>query len=118
MAWGWDGDWRPYVSVAEKRLRGLAAAKKLMKKGLQLSPVELAGRQIASTFWGKAWCDNLESYRDYENRLPRGSRRSVNRGTGGQGIKLRKHNPGRRPCWVKGKATSSMRKREHAKSPA
>ena len=24
------------------------------------------------TFWGKAWCENLESYRDYENRLPRG----------------------------------------------
>src|SRR5205807_1432166 len=36
------------------------------------SPVKIEGRQIASTFWGKAWCDNLESYRDYENRLPRG----------------------------------------------
>ena len=30
------------------------------------------GQKIAATFWGKAWCDNLESYRDYENRLPRG----------------------------------------------
>jgi uncharacterized Zn finger protein len=37
-----------------------------------LSPVKIEGRQIARTFWGKAWCDNLESYRDYENRLPRG----------------------------------------------
>ncbi len=27
---------------------------------------------IAKSFWGKAWCDNLESYSDYENRLPRG----------------------------------------------
>jgi uncharacterized Zn finger protein len=34
--------------------------------------VVLAGRQIAGTFWGKAWCQNLESYSDYENRLPRG----------------------------------------------
>ena len=27
---------------------------------------------IAKTFWGKAWCENLESYSDFENRLPRG----------------------------------------------
>ena len=32
----------------------------------------IEGRAIATTFWGKAWCDNLESYRDFENRLPRG----------------------------------------------
>ncbi|MGO9919635.1 MAG: SWIM zinc finger family protein, partial [Isosphaeraceae bacterium] len=25
-----------------------------------------------STFWGKAWCENLESYSDFSNRLPRG----------------------------------------------
>ena len=30
------------------------------------------GRAIATTFWGKAWCDNLESYQDFANRLPRG----------------------------------------------
>jgi uncharacterized Zn finger protein len=24
------------------------------------------------TFWGRAWCTNLESYSDYSNRLPRG----------------------------------------------
>jgi uncharacterized Zn finger protein len=34
--------------------------------------VKLEGKKIATTFWGKAWCDNLESYRDYENRLERG----------------------------------------------
>jgi uncharacterized Zn finger protein len=27
---------------------------------------------MTKTFWGKAWCDNLERYSDYENRLPRG----------------------------------------------
>ena len=37
-----------------------------------MSPVRIEGRGIAQTFWGKAWCENLESYSDYENRLPRG----------------------------------------------
>ena len=32
----------------------------------------IEGRRIATTFWGQAWCDNLESYHDFENRLPRG----------------------------------------------
>src|SRR5204862_2871916 len=36
------------------------------------SPVTIEGRQIATTFWGRAWCDTLEPYSDYENRLPRG----------------------------------------------
>lgn len=45
---------------------------KLRKKGHPAAPVVVQGRAIATTFWGKAWCDNLESYRDYDNRLPRG----------------------------------------------
>ncbi len=51
------------------------AAKKqqaLEKKGQRLAPVVLQGFAIASTFWGKAWCKNIESYHDYSNRLPRG----------------------------------------------
>jgi uncharacterized Zn finger protein len=34
--------------------------------------VAIEGRTIAGTFWGKSWCENLESYSDYSNRLPRG----------------------------------------------
>lgn len=30
------------------------------------------GREIARTWWGKAWNQNLERYADYGNRLPRG----------------------------------------------
>ena len=45
---------------------------KRRKQGHVVSPVVIAGRTIARTFWGKAWCDNLESYSDYANRLPRG----------------------------------------------
>jgi uncharacterized Zn finger protein len=45
---------------------------KRKKQGHAVSPVVVEGRAIAKTFWGKAWCENLESYSDYENRLPRG----------------------------------------------
>lgn len=68
----YDGGWPPYVSAAERRLRAAREAKKLRKKGSPVEPVTIEGRRIASTFWGKAWCDNMESYRDFESRLPRG----------------------------------------------
>jgi uncharacterized Zn finger protein len=66
------GGWAPYVPVAERRRKALLAMEKLRKKGHPVAPVVVAGRVIADTFWGKAWCDNLEGYHDYENRLPRG----------------------------------------------
>lgn len=69
MGWGF---YAPYVPVAQRRANALRAVRRLATKGAQVSPVEIAGRAIASTFWGKAWCDNLESYSDFENRLPRG----------------------------------------------
>ncbi|HOW79864.1 MAG TPA: hypothetical protein PK406_10510, partial [Verrucomicrobiota bacterium] len=62
----------PYVSVAERRRKADREMQRLRKKGHPVSPVMIEGRGIASTFWGRAWCDNLESYSDYENRLPRG----------------------------------------------
>jgi uncharacterized Zn finger protein len=71
MSWGFQ--WRPYVPVAERRARAAREMAKLTKKhGQAASPVVLGSRKIASTFWGKAWCDNLEAYSDYANRLPRG----------------------------------------------
>ncbi|MGH6830607.1 MAG: SWIM zinc finger family protein, partial [Methylocella sp.] len=45
---------------------------RLKKAGKPVAPVVVEGRTIATTFWGKAWCDNLENYQDYANRLPRG----------------------------------------------
>ena len=71
MAYGYGG-WAPYVPVAERRRRAEKEMAKLRKKGHPVSPVTITGRAIATTFWGKSWCSNLESYRDYENRLPRG----------------------------------------------
>src|SRR5213082_1578886 len=64
--------WRPYVTVAERRRKAVREMQKLKKKGHPVSPVVIEGRAIAKTFWGKAWCDNLERYSDFANRLPRG----------------------------------------------
>jgi len=69
---GWYYDYKPYVPVAERRRQAMRELEKRRKKGLPVSPIRIDGRTIARTFWGKAWCDNLESYSDYENRLPRG----------------------------------------------
>ena len=64
--------WKPYVSVAERRQQAARAMAKLAKKGHPVSPVVVEGRTIVKTFWGKAWCENLERYSDFANRLPRG----------------------------------------------
>ena len=45
---------------------------KLRKKGKDIQPIEIEGRAIARSFWGKRWCEHLESFSDYANRLPRG----------------------------------------------
>jgi uncharacterized Zn finger protein len=66
--WGW----KPYVSVAERRRQAAREMQKRRKQGHAISPVIIEGRTIARTFWGKAWCDNLERYSDFANRLPRG----------------------------------------------
>jgi len=66
------GGWAPYVPVEQRRRAAAREVAKMQKNGRTVSPVHIEGRAIATTFWGKAWCENLESYRDYENRLPRG----------------------------------------------
>jgi uncharacterized Zn finger protein len=64
--------YRPYVPVAKRRAQAAKEVEKLKKRGRAILPVVLDGRKIAQSFWGKAWCDNLERYSDFENRLPRG----------------------------------------------
>jgi uncharacterized Zn finger protein len=58
--------------VAERRAKARKEMEKLRKKGKDIQPVELINRKIAASFWGKGWCDHLESFSDYSNRLPRG----------------------------------------------
>ncbi len=69
MAWQ---QWAPYVSVAERRRRATRKMEALRKKGVDIQPIEISGHKIAKTFWGESWCNHLESFSDYENRLPRG----------------------------------------------
>jgi len=66
--WGY----KPYVPVAQRRANAAKQVKLLLKKGQKVSPVVIEGRRIVASFWGKAWCENLERYSDYANRLPRG----------------------------------------------
>ncbi|MFH1532408.1 MAG: hypothetical protein ABIK09_16915 [Pseudomonadota bacterium] len=67
-----DSSWPRYVPVAERRRRAARKVAKMKKAGQHVSPIEIAGRKITATFWGDAWCKNLEAYSDYSNRLPRG----------------------------------------------
>src|SRR4051812_49654482 len=73
---GWRDDYgygyKPYVPVAKRRAQAAREVAKRVKKGEAVSPVVIKDRAIVSTFWGKAWCENLEGYSDFENRLPRG----------------------------------------------
>jgi uncharacterized Zn finger protein len=76
---GWYGHggyggygWKPYVPVAKRRQQAAKKMESLRKKGIDIQPVKIEGRKIAKSFWGEAWCDHLESFSDFENRLPRG----------------------------------------------
>ena len=68
----WYGDYKPYVPVAKRRARAAKEVARRLKHGEKICPVQIEGRTIASSFWGKAWGENLESYSDFANRLPRG----------------------------------------------
>lgn len=68
---GWF-EYRPYVPVARRKAIALKEVERRRKKGQKISPVVIEGRKITTTFWGTAWCNNLEAYSDFANRLPRG----------------------------------------------
>jgi uncharacterized Zn finger protein len=67
----WD-EWRPYVPVAVRRQNAAREIARFRKKVEPIAPIVIQGRTIARSFWGRAWCDNLERYSDFANRLPRG----------------------------------------------
>ncbi|MFO1161884.1 MAG: SWIM zinc finger family protein [Reyranellaceae bacterium] len=66
-------DWWPRsLTVAEQRERAMEELAALRKGKRPVAPVIIEGNTIARSFWGKAWCANLERYSDYASRLPRG----------------------------------------------
>ncbi|NLF16952.1 MAG: hypothetical protein GX595_06805 [Lentisphaerae bacterium] len=61
-----------YIPVAEKRAQNEKAAARLRRQNADAQPVVIAGRSIATQWWGKSWNSNLERYADYSNRIGRG----------------------------------------------
>jgi len=65
--------WYPrYVPVDEQRARTVSEMHELRARGVRVQPVELRGRTIAQGFWGRHWCEHLESYSEYTARLAHG----------------------------------------------
>ncbi len=61
-------------TTAELHRNSESSRKKAQDKGQILEPVVIVGRTIAKSWWGQAWCRNLEQYADFESRLDRGKR--------------------------------------------
>ncbi|MDD3169064.1 MAG: hypothetical protein PHC91_06325 [Eubacteriales bacterium] len=59
-------------SQAELRRRAEQSKSRSAGSGKVMDPVMITGRQIAGSWWGQAWCANLEKYADYRNRVGRG----------------------------------------------
>ncbi|MBS1992379.1 MAG: SWIM zinc finger family protein [Cyanobacteria bacterium SZAS LIN-3] len=64
--------WPKYVPVGKRRQKASREIDVLRDAGIGVQPVEIDGRKIARTFWAMKWCEHLESFSDYANRLPRG----------------------------------------------
>jgi len=70
--WSRGFAWTPRKTVAQRRAEAEREIENAARRGKATSPVAVSGRKLATTFWGKAWCDNLERYRDFAYRLERG----------------------------------------------
>ena len=72
----WDNDTvYSQPTVDELRSKAKASSESAAKKKLKYEPIEpFARRNICMSWWGQAWCRNLEQYADYESRLGRGKR--------------------------------------------
>jgi uncharacterized Zn finger protein len=68
--------WAPYVRMTDRRQNAARHLTLLGTQGRTARPVvpRGRGRAIATTFWGRAWCDNLHAYAALSNRLERGRR--------------------------------------------
>ena len=65
--------WYPkYMPVGARRARAAVEMHELRERGVTVQPVEVRDRNIARSFWGRRWCEHLESFSDYADRLPRG----------------------------------------------
>jgi uncharacterized Zn finger protein len=65
----WD-----YEEAQERKDRLEREIAKRVKRGERFESLAVpsGSKKLCATFWGQAWCRNLESYQVYESRLPRG----------------------------------------------
>ena len=63
-------------SAEELRRRASESLQAATKKGRHYEPVIVKTTRgpICESWWGQAWCENLEGYADYASRLERGQR--------------------------------------------
>lgn len=66
--------WWSYEDAAERKRRLEREIEKRVKRGESFDAVAApsGNKKLCTTFWGQAWCRNLETYQEYESRLPRG----------------------------------------------
>ena len=65
--------WYPrYVPVDAQRARVVSEMNRLVASGVEVQPVELRGRTLARSFWGRRWCEHVESFSEYAARLAQG----------------------------------------------
>ena len=70
----WEEGFYSQPTTSELKRKSEASRMSAEKKGKCLESVVIWGRNIAKSWWGRAWCENLERYADYESRLDRGKR--------------------------------------------
>lgn len=67
MSWDYDD-----VRESKERLERQIAKRRQRGERFDVLAAPSGQKKLCTTFWGQAWCRNLESYQQYESRLPRG----------------------------------------------
>ena len=75
MAKYWDDDTvYSQPSAAELKRKAKESLQTAKKRGRKYEPIvaKTRGGEVCTSWWGQAWCNNLEKYADYASRLERG----------------------------------------------
>lgn len=75
MAYGYGWGYKQ-PTMAELRADAARQLRQAAARGEDWNPVRPASVRgpLAKSWWGEAWCDNLERYADFANRIARGRR--------------------------------------------
>lgn len=70
----YSGKYYSQPTAEELQKKSAESTRKAKRKGVVYHPVIIQGKNICTSWWGTAWCSNLERYADYSNRIERGKR--------------------------------------------